>query len=44
MWLIELNVAGRRLTLTAGKHRRRFGLAERAMPWRGASLRQSPAA
>jgi len=42
MWLIEITVAGRRITRRLpGKRRELFGLGGRPFPWRPAELRQS---
>jgi hypothetical protein len=45
MWLIELNIAGHRLTRQVpDKRRQLFGRGARALAWRGSQVRQSPAA
>jgi hypothetical protein len=45
MWLIELNIAGRRFTSQVpDKRRQLFGRGTRALTWRGPHIRQSPAA
>ena len=45
MWLIELNIAGRRFTRhVPDKRRQLFGRGARALMWRGPHVHQSPAA
>lgn len=45
MWLIELNIAGRRFTREVpDKRRHLFGRGARVLAWRGSQVRQSPAA
>lgn len=45
MWLIELNIAGRRFTHElADDRRQRLGWGGRGMPWRALHYRQSRAA
>jgi len=45
MWLIELNIAGRRFTLhLPDKRRQFFGRGARMLAWRGPHVPHSPAA